>query len=165
MSEKSKKVDPAKKLDRLATELGTTIKGMTPRQKQQYVKQGQTGKTKKRDRIDILVDALDKYHFRLGSADNELRGTTYIHGSDWRDNILGLFESKRLEKARRLIDNQKEGVWDAACDWVREEQEIYTLLGFVLGLRIAGIPSENAKAMARTWRLGYPQDDRKGGRR
>jgi hypothetical protein len=27
--------------------------------------------------------------------------------------------------------------------------------------RIAGIPSERVKAMARTWRQGYPQDDQK----
>jgi hypothetical protein len=48
---------------------------------------------------------------------------------------------------------------DTVNDWIEAEEEIHTLLGFVLALRIAGIPSETAKAMARTWRLGYPQDD------
>ncbi len=39
------KKNPGKKLDRLASELGTTIKGMTPEQKRQYVRED-TMKTK-----------------------------------------------------------------------------------------------------------------------
>jgi hypothetical protein len=47
---------------------------------------------------------------------------------------------------------------DAVLAWLADEEDFYTLLGFILGLRIAAIPSETAKAMARTWRLGLPQE-------
>ena len=132
---------------------------MTPRQKQQYAKQGQTGKTRTRDRIDILVDALDKYYFRIGSALNELSGITWIH-EDCPGNIRGMFESERLKKRpRAILRSAKESgmvgeLESAVLQWQADEDDFYTLLGIILGLRIAGIPSETAKAMARTWRWG-----------
>jgi hypothetical protein len=125
-------------------------------------------KAKKEDRIDVLVDALDKYFFRLGSPINEISGSTWIH--ECPGDIRNMFRSKQLNEARdRFYDKAHEAevktkgitqaLESAALEWLAGEEDFNAIVGFVLGLRVAGIPSERAKDMARTWRLGNPLDD------
>jgi hypothetical protein len=124
-----------------------------------------------KDRIDALVDNLDKYYFRISSAYNILSHSEWDYPKDACDSVRILFQdSPKLKEARDLFyDNVKEaeeklpGMYaaleEAALGWQNEEEHFPMLLGYVIGLRIAGIPSEQTKRMARTWRLGYPQDD------
>lgn len=124
-----------------------------------------------KDGIDALVDNLDKYYFRMGTAENVIGGSEYsLIDNDWLGDIRAFFETPTVKKARegfykiaREAEAKIPGILgrleDAACNWQAAEDTFPMLLGFVIGLRIAGIPSDRTKEMARTWRLGYPQDD------
>ena len=97
-----------------------------------------------------------------------LGGSTYGQTKDYVQDVRGLFETPGLKAAKDLFyENLHEvkgkelqsAIEDAAMQWQAEDESFATLLGFALGLRIAGIDSERTKQMARTWRLGFPQDD------
>ena len=124
---------------------------------------------KQKDRFDILVDSLDKYYFRMSQAENVISGSTYTESFTEYGSLRESFETPRGKKSRKLFyENIKEvgdaelkkAIEETAIDWQCDEQDFDKLFGFVLGLRIAGIDSERAKAMARTWRFGFPQDDK-----
>lgn len=44
----------------------------------------------KKDRIDALVDTLDKYFFRIGLAENLIAGNEYGHTNDFADGVRAL---------------------------------------------------------------------------
>lgn len=109
-------------------------------------------------------------------------GHRLVHGAAKQNRISrsrlsrDLFETPRVKKARKLFyENAEEAgkkipgmlstLEEAALDWLAAEESFSTLLGFIIGLRMAGISSERTKAMARTWRLGGPQDDKELSRR
>src|SRR5688572_12446158 len=124
-------------------------------------------KPEQKDRIDALVDNLDTNYFRMGAADTMLGGSTYGEIKGYVNDVRGLFETPGGKAAKDLFyENLHEvgnaelqgAIEDAAIQWQNQEDSFSILLGYVLGLRIAGIDSERTKAMARTWRLGYPQD-------
>ena len=127
-------------------------------------------KTKnQKDAIDMLVDAVDKYYFRLGQVENVLGGSTYAQTVGDYSDIRRMCETPGGKAARGLFyENLKEvkdaelegALEEAAIDWQNHEDSFSQLLGFVVGLRIAGLPSDRTKQMARTWRLGYPTDDK-----
>ena len=123
-----------------------------------------------KDRIDILVDTIDQYYFRIGNAADLLAGTTNLKLESFVSDVRGLFETKsgRASNALfyenlsevRAINRELAAAIDEAATLREADREDYsTMLGFVLGLRMAGIDSERTKQMVRTWRLGYPQDD------
>lgn len=124
----------------------------------------------RKDRIDALVDNLDRYYFRIAAATNILGGSEYLRGEDFEENVRDLFRTPRSREAcDRFYENAKEAetkipgmmeaLESAAIDWQNAEEDFSLLCGYVLGLRVAGIPSDQTKKMARTWRIGLPQDD------
>jgi hypothetical protein len=126
-------------------------------------------KTQTKDRIDALVDTLDKYVLRFATVQNELDATGNWT-KDQYDNMAETFETpslksvkrnffKSLEKAEQQFPGLTDEMETAADCWRCEQSTFPMLLGYVLGLRIAGMSSEQTKKMARTWRLGLPQDD------
>jgi hypothetical protein len=80
----------------------------------------------------------------------------------------GKEEKKRfyniVEKAEEKTPGVMTAIEDAFYMWQAQET-FATQIGFIIGLRIAGISSKRTKAMARTWRPGYPTDDRGPGQR
>lgn len=127
-----------------------------------------TKKRKSKDRMDALLDNLDRYYFRMNAADLVLGSSEYIRSTDFVDDVRVLFETPTEIKAKSLFYENLEEVKDtelfraleeAAVNWQSEAESFAILLGFVLGLRMAGIDSERTKQMARTWRLGNPRDD------
>lgn len=117
----------------------------------------------KKDRIDALVDTLDKYYFRIGVADNSAISRCGIWSTLSGDegDIVSLFRTHReIEAEERFYASEHAGALESDVITMRSApNDFYTLVGFVLGLRIAGISSEQTKAMARTWRVGQPSDD------
>jgi hypothetical protein len=81
----------------------------------------------------------------------------------------GKEEKKRfyniVEKAEEKTPGVMTAIEDAFYMWQAQEETFATQIGFIIGLRIAGISSKRTKAMARTWRPGYPTDDRGPGQR
>jgi len=144
--------------------------------KQTGLKVVRQSKAKGKDPIDALVDNLDKYYFRMGSAENMLGGSCWIQDEGWVDDVRGLFETPTgkehkdkfyeiAKEAEAKIPGISERLEDAFYGWQSGEETFPMLLGFIIGLRIAGMSSDQTKRMARTWRLGYPQDDKELKRR
>jgi hypothetical protein len=140
-------------------------------------KQKKTAKKQKPDRIDRLVNAIDKYYFRLHETDDKLMGSCDSMGKDFPavQELWSMFESQELQESRKsFFENLYElktklpkaeaaefieALENYAYEWNVESADYPRLQGFVLGLRLAGMPSDIVKRMAKTWRLGRPRDD------
>src|ERR1041384_3343098 len=115
------------------------------------------------DAIDALVDSLDDYFFRIPAPE------TYP-GSSWGgDNV----DSERFQTAefRSALDTfgdtvEKISNLVAAGICTDLDSQLWTcittswdyplMLGFVFGLRLSGMSSEDTKRMAKTWKIGTP---------
>jgi hypothetical protein len=127
----------------------------------------------KKDRIDLMVDILDRYYFRIGGPNLLLSGFEWRHHEEYfRDfhEMVTMFETEEygraanaFKRAAKKAEKKVPGLFDeldsAAMHRENVSHDFHTMLGFMLGLRIAGIPTDRAKEMARTWRMGNPRDD------
>ena len=129
-------------------------------------------KKTKADPIDTLVDIMAKYYLRLHWFDDMAQGTVDIHGSDFPENLEGMFTTTELRDAEKQVEAtlQKltkllpkdrvveiiDELEQAHRDHVYASIEYPRLQGFVFGMLLAGLPAEHVKNMAKTWKLGLP---------
>jgi hypothetical protein len=131
-----------------------------------------TNPKKKANPIDVLVDTMVKYYFRLHGFDDMAQGTVDIHGSDFPDNLEGMFTTVELRDAEKQLESTLQKLTkllpkDKAVEIIDEldrahRDHLYAsieyprLQGFVFGMLLAGLPAEHVKNMAKTWKLGLP---------
>ena len=131
-----------------------------------------TNSKTKADPIEVLVDKMAKYYFRLHGFDDMAQGTVDIHGSDFPDNLEGMFTTAELRDAEKQLEAALQKLTkllpkDKAVEIIDEVEQahrdhVYAMIeyprlqGFVFGMMLAGLPAEHVKNMAKTWKLGLP---------